>query len=100
MKVTNKKALRHPKPDPENRLAFCQALATYEEVGKPILSLDESDFAHDMPKPHRYALRVKGVTASRFGVKKVLPILLRRFFEGGRAPHSGLVFYHHQCPDF
>jgi transposase len=45
--------------DREKQSAFCQKIKAYEEAGKPIVSLDESGFAHDMPRTHGYALRGK-----------------------------------------
>ncbi len=48
---------RHPKADQDARQAFVQRIETYEEAGRPIVYIDESGFAHDMPRPHGYAPR-------------------------------------------
>ncbi len=50
-----KKTLKHPKADPERRSAFCATLKGYEDEGRAIVCLDESGFAHDMPRTHGYA---------------------------------------------
>ena len=43
--------------DPEKRFMFCEKIKTYQERGCPIVYIDESGFAHDMPRTHGYALR-------------------------------------------
>jgi hypothetical protein len=45
----------HPKADPEKRSAFCQAIQHFKKEGRSIVSIDESGFAHDMPRTHGYA---------------------------------------------
>ena len=52
-----KKTLKHPKADSEKRSAFCQAVQEYREAGHAIVSIDESGFAHDMPRSRGYAPR-------------------------------------------
>lgn len=47
----------HPKADPEKRSAFCQTIQQYQDEGYPIVSIDESGFAEDMPRTHGYALK-------------------------------------------
>jgi len=47
-----KKTLRHPKADPERRSTFCQQIKHYQQAKRPIVFLDESGFAHDMPRTH------------------------------------------------
>jgi transposase len=49
----------HPKADPEKRSAFCQIIQHYQDKGRPIVSIDESGFAEDMPRTHGYAPRGK-----------------------------------------
>src|SRR5689334_630724 len=49
----------HPKADPERRSAFCQIIQRYQDEGRPLLSIDESGFAVDMPRTHGYAPRGK-----------------------------------------
>lgn len=55
LNVTYKKSLQHPRADPEKRAAFCEKVKQYKEEGRPLVSLDESGFAHDMPRTHGYA---------------------------------------------
>lgn len=50
-----KKTLQHPKADPEKRSTFCQRIEALEKEGKPIVYIDESGFAHDMPRTHGYS---------------------------------------------
>lgn len=50
-----KKTLQHPKAAPEKRSAFCVQLEQYRLQGRPLVSLDESGFAHDMPRLYGYA---------------------------------------------
>ena len=38
---------------------FCQTLQSYKQAGRPIVPLDESGFAHDMPRTHGYAEKGK-----------------------------------------
>jgi|LauGreDrversion4_2_1035121.scaffolds.fasta_scaffold666540_1 DDE superfamily endonuclease len=52
-----KKTLQHPKVDQEKRTTFCQKVEEYKVAGKPIVYIDESGFAHDMPRTHGYALK-------------------------------------------
>jgi transposase len=53
--LTYKKPLRHPKAD-EHARRICQAkIATYETAGRTIVYIDDSGFAHDMPRTHGYA---------------------------------------------
>jgi transposase len=51
-----KETLQHPKADPEKRNTFCQNIKTYQARGNPIVYIDESGFAHDMPRTHGYTL--------------------------------------------
>ncbi len=48
--ITDKKAHYHPKADPEKRQIFSQTIAEVQKAGKPIVYMDESGFAHDMPR--------------------------------------------------
>ena len=52
-----KKTLQHPKVDQEKRTTFCQKVEEYKVAGKPIVYIDESGFAHDMPRTHGYAFK-------------------------------------------
>lgn len=45
----------HPKAQPEKRSAFCQIIQHYQTEGRSIVSIDESGFAHDMPRTHGYS---------------------------------------------
>ncbi|MFV0293524.1 MAG: IS630 family transposase [Paracoccus sp. (in: a-proteobacteria)] len=49
--------LCHPKADEALRQAFRTRIAEHEAAGRPIIYLDESGFAADMPRTHGYALR-------------------------------------------
>jgi transposase len=53
--VTYKKALRHPRASESARLSFQETIRAYETVGRTIVYIDESGFAHDMPPMHGYA---------------------------------------------
>ncbi len=53
--VTYKKTLRHPRASAEERHIFQEKIAGYERAGRVIVYLDESGFAHDMPRTHGYA---------------------------------------------
>ena len=53
--VTYKKAMRHPKADADAQRAFREKIELYERDGRPIVYIDESGFATDMPRTHGYA---------------------------------------------
>ena len=53
--VTYKKTLNHPKADLEKRSMFCQEIQKLKNEGKTIVYIDESGFAHDMPRTHGYS---------------------------------------------
>ena len=53
--VSYKKTLRHPKANEEERRTFQETIKTYQEQKRVIVYLDESGFAHDMPRTHGYA---------------------------------------------
>lgn len=57
--VAYKKNLTHSKADPEKWFTSSQRLKAHEEAEKPIVFLDESGFAPDMPRTHGYAPRGK-----------------------------------------
>ena len=40
----------------ERRSAFCQSIEAYRRAGRPLVFIDESGFAHDMPRTHGYSL--------------------------------------------
>ena len=54
-----KKALEHPRADAEKRRAFQKKIEEHKKDGKPIVYIDESGFAHDMPRTHEYAVKGK-----------------------------------------
>ena len=47
--------MRHPKANADARRVFCEKITQYEEDGRSIVYIDESGFAHDMPRTHGYA---------------------------------------------
>ena len=52
-----KKTLKHPKADAQKRSSFCQRINEYKSLGRNIVYIDESGFAHDCPRTHGYAPR-------------------------------------------
>ena len=59
MRVTYKKTLKHPKADEGKRQRFQQKIAAYKAAAKPLVYIDESGFAHDIPRLHGYAPKGK-----------------------------------------
>ena len=55
--VTYKKALTPPKADQDARQGFREKIDAYERDARPIVDIDESGFAHDMPRTDGYAPR-------------------------------------------
>lgn len=53
--VSYKKTLSHPKADENTRRVFQDKISAYQIDNKWIVYLDESGFAHDMPRTHGYA---------------------------------------------
>ncbi|WP_320410346.1 IS630 family transposase [Candidatus Hamiltonella defensa] len=49
--------MRHPKANEEARQGFQEKIAGYQKQGKSLVYLDESGFAHDMPRLYGYATR-------------------------------------------
>jgi len=47
--------MRHPKADAAAQRAFREKVERYEKAGRPVVYIDESGFAHDMPRTHGYA---------------------------------------------
>ena len=47
----------HPKANAAARQSFRARIAAHEKVGRPVVYIDESGFAHDMPRLHGYASR-------------------------------------------
>ncbi len=47
--------MQHPKADADARRSFLRKIEAYERAGKPIVYIDESGFATDMPRTHGYA---------------------------------------------
>ncbi len=52
-----KKTLYHPKADEVLRKEFLQKREQYTEEKRIIVYIDESGFAHDMPRTHGYSLK-------------------------------------------
>ena len=50
-----KKTLQHPSATPEKRSVFCEEIQKHKE--SPLVFIDESGFAHDMPRLHGYAAK-------------------------------------------
>jgi len=50
-----KKTLKHPKASPEKRSIFSQEIQKLKDEGRTIAYIDESGFAHDMPRTHGYS---------------------------------------------
>ena len=59
LNLTYKKALKHPKADEGKRRIFQAKIERLAQEGRPIVYLDESGFAHDMPRMHGYSPRGK-----------------------------------------
>jgi transposase len=55
--VSYKKSLTHPKADPEKRSMFCKKIDENRHQMRPIVFIDESGFAHSMPRTGGYALK-------------------------------------------
>ena len=53
--VTYKKTLEYPKADKEKRAMFLQKIEQYKKEKMPIAYVDESGFAHSMPRTHGYS---------------------------------------------
>lgn len=53
--VSYKKTLPHPKANDDARRIFQEKIEAYEKEGRVIVYIDESGFAHDMPRTHGYA---------------------------------------------
>jgi hypothetical protein len=54
-----KKTLQHPKATPEKRYAFCEEIRKHKDQGHSLVFIDESGFAHDMPRLHGYSPKGK-----------------------------------------
>jgi hypothetical protein len=50
-----KKTLSHPKADENARSIFQDKIKAYQADNKPIVYLDESGFANELPRTHGYA---------------------------------------------
>ena len=57
MRSLAKKSLCHPKADDKARALFVEKIKAYEASARPILYLDESGFACDMPRSHGYSMK-------------------------------------------
>ena len=49
--------MNHPKAKLEERTIFQKKIKGYQEANKSIIYIDESGFAHDMPRTYGYALK-------------------------------------------
>ena len=49
--------MRHPKANAAAQQCLRKRIERYERDGRPIVYIDESGFAHDMPRTHGYALK-------------------------------------------
>lgn len=49
----------HPKADEEKRSLFLEQINHFKQESRSLIFLDESGFAHDMPRTHGYALKGK-----------------------------------------
>jgi len=47
--------MRHPKANAAAQQCLRKRIERYERDGRPIVYIDESGFAHDMPRTHGYA---------------------------------------------
>ena len=47
--------MNHPKASERARVTFQNKIKNYEKENRPIVYIDESGFAHDMPRTHGYA---------------------------------------------
>ena len=54
-----KKTLFHPKADEDARRIFQKKIENYKKKDYPIIYIDESGFAHDMPRTHGYSKKGK-----------------------------------------
>ena len=63
--------MRHPKADADAQHVFREKIERYKADGRPIVYIDESGFAHDMPRTHGYGQRVSAVLASMTGTRAV-----------------------------
>lgn len=54
-----KKTLCHPKADEVLRAGFLTKIEQYTKEGRVVVYIDESGFAHDMPRTRGYSLRGK-----------------------------------------
>ena len=52
-----KKTLRHPQADAIARHTFQQIIGKHHSNNRPVVYIDESGFAHDMPRTHGYSLK-------------------------------------------
>ena len=52
-----KKTLQHPKATQEKRFTFCEEVQKHTEESHPLVFIDESGFAHDMPRLYGYAIK-------------------------------------------
>ena len=47
-----KKALKHPRADAHKQRVFHKKIEEHKKDGRAIVYIDESGFAHDMPRTH------------------------------------------------
>ena len=56
--------MRYPKADAAAQQCFREKIEQYEKDERPIVYIDESGFAHDMPRTHGYAPKGERCIAS------------------------------------
>uniref|UniRef100_UPI0039F6754F hypothetical protein n=1 Tax=Piscirickettsia salmonis TaxID=1238 RepID=UPI0039F6754F len=57
MESAVKKTLKHPKANENTRTSFQNKIKRYAGYGRPIVYLDESGFATDMPRKRGYSCK-------------------------------------------
>ena len=86
LKISRKKTLSHPKADEKARCIFGDKISAYQERGGPLIYIDESGFAHDMPRIHGYAPvgeRRSGGRTNAVGALYGNGLLTLSLFDGG-----------------
>ena len=74
MNISYKKTLQHPKADEDKRHTFQETIKVYEAQNRVIVSIDESGFAHNMPRTHRMRPLASGVTVCVMGMPEAEPM--------------------------
>ena len=55
MNISYKKTLQHPRANEDEQRIFQETIQAYQAQHRVIVYIDESGFAHDMPRTHGYA---------------------------------------------